>query len=70
MKLHQEGVPAELIDNLAEKIGMPMGPIELSDTVGLDICQAVAEEMISAFGGESGISTRQKALAEVWIAPV
>jgi 3-hydroxyacyl-CoA dehydrogenase/enoyl-CoA hydratase/3-hydroxybutyryl-CoA epimerase len=53
MKLYQEGVPAELIDDLAEKIGMPMGPIELSDTVGLDICQAVAEEMIAAFGGES-----------------
>lgn len=53
MRLYQEGVPPELIDDLAEKIGMPMGPIELSDTVGLDICQAVAEEMISAFGGES-----------------
>lgn len=53
MKLYQEGVPAELIDEQAEKLGMPMGPIELSDTVGLDICQAVAEEMISAFGGES-----------------
>lgn len=52
MKIYQEGVPAELIDELAEKIGMPMGPIELSDTVGLDICQAVAEEMIEAFGGE------------------
>ncbi len=53
MKLYQEGVPAELIDEQAEKLGMPMGPIELSDTVGLDICQAVAEEMISAFGGET-----------------
>ena len=53
MKIYQEGVPPALIDELAEQIGMPMGPIELSDTVGLDICQAVAEEMISAFGGES-----------------
>ena len=53
MKLYQEGVQPELIDDLAVQLGMPMGPIELSDTVGLDICQAVAEEMISAFGGES-----------------
>ena len=53
MKLYEEGVQPELIDQLAVKLGMPMGPIELSDTVGLDICQAVAEEMISAFGGSS-----------------
>tara|TARA_B110000483_G_scaffold132862_1_gene158915 strand:+ start:3298 stop:5343 length:2046 start_codon:yes stop_codon:yes gene_type:complete len=53
MKLYQEGVQPELIDELAVELGMPMGPIELSDTVGLDICQAVAEEMISAFGGGS-----------------
>jgi 3-hydroxyacyl-CoA dehydrogenase/enoyl-CoA hydratase/3-hydroxybutyryl-CoA epimerase len=53
MKLYQEGVQPEQIDGLAVKLGMPMGPIELSDTVGLDICQAVAEEMISAFGGDA-----------------
>jgi 3-hydroxyacyl-CoA dehydrogenase/enoyl-CoA hydratase/3-hydroxybutyryl-CoA epimerase len=34
--------PAQ-IDKAAEKFGMPMGPIELADAVGLDICKYVAE---------------------------
>ena len=33
----EEGIPKEKIDAAAEKFGMPMGPIELVDTVGLDI---------------------------------
>jgi len=41
--LLQEGVPAAVIDKAAVKFGMPMGPIELADTVGLDICLAVAK---------------------------
>ncbi len=38
-----EGVPPEVIDKAATDFGMPMGPIELADTVGLDICKNVAE---------------------------
>lgn len=41
----EEGVPAEQLDAAAVSFGMPMGPIELMDTVGLDVCQAVAEEL-------------------------
>jgi 3-hydroxyacyl-CoA dehydrogenase/enoyl-CoA hydratase/3-hydroxybutyryl-CoA epimerase len=37
-----EGIPAEVIDKAATDFGMPMGPIELADTVGLDICKNVA----------------------------
>lgn len=40
--LEEEGVPAALIDKAALEFGMPMGPIELADTVGLDICLSVA----------------------------
>jgi 3-hydroxyacyl-CoA dehydrogenase/enoyl-CoA hydratase/3-hydroxybutyryl-CoA epimerase len=40
--LLQEGVPPVLIDKAAVDFGMPMGPIELADTVGLDICFHVA----------------------------
>ncbi len=39
------GVPAETIDNAARDFGMPIGPIELADTVGLDICLAVGERL-------------------------
>jgi 3-hydroxyacyl-CoA dehydrogenase/enoyl-CoA hydratase/3-hydroxybutyryl-CoA epimerase len=43
MLLFKEGVAAETIDKAAEDFGMPMGPIELADTVGLDICLSVAK---------------------------
>ncbi len=38
-----EGVAKETIDRAAEDFGMPMGPIELADQVGLDICVEVAK---------------------------
>jgi 3-hydroxyacyl-CoA dehydrogenase/enoyl-CoA hydratase/3-hydroxybutyryl-CoA epimerase len=41
--LLDEGVAAETIDRAAENFGMPMGPVELADHVGLDICLDVAE---------------------------
>ncbi len=41
--LESEGVPATEIDRAATDFGMPMGPIELADTVGLDICLSVAD---------------------------
>jgi 3-hydroxyacyl-CoA dehydrogenase/enoyl-CoA hydratase/3-hydroxybutyryl-CoA epimerase len=37
------GAKKETIDQAAEDFGMPMGPIELADEVGLDICLHVAE---------------------------
>ncbi|MEN8803253.1 MAG: 3-hydroxyacyl-CoA dehydrogenase NAD-binding domain-containing protein [Thiogranum sp.] len=43
VELENEGVPAAEIDRQALEFGMPMGPIELADTVGLDICLHVAE---------------------------
>jgi len=43
MVMLDEGVAAESIDQVAEDFGMPMGPIELADQVGLDICLSVAD---------------------------
>jgi len=43
--LIDEGVPLEIIDKAAVDFGMPMGPIELADTVGLDVCLLVAEHL-------------------------
>ena len=40
--LVEEGVPLAAIDKAAVQFGMPMGPIELADKVGLDICLSVA----------------------------
>ena len=43
MKRYQDGEMREKIDEAALKFGMPMGPLELSDVVGLDVCLHVAE---------------------------
>jgi 3-hydroxyacyl-CoA dehydrogenase/enoyl-CoA hydratase/3-hydroxybutyryl-CoA epimerase len=48
MVVLDEGVKAESIDKAAEEFGMPMGPIELADQVGLDICLHVAEVLKEA----------------------
>jgi 3-hydroxyacyl-CoA dehydrogenase/enoyl-CoA hydratase/3-hydroxybutyryl-CoA epimerase len=49
ISLLDEGVPAAAIDRAAVDFGMPMGPIELADTVGLDICLAVAKKLAPLF---------------------
>jgi 3-hydroxyacyl-CoA dehydrogenase/enoyl-CoA hydratase/3-hydroxybutyryl-CoA epimerase len=46
----QEGVAFATIDRVATDFGMPMGPIELADTVGLDVCLHVGRILASAFG--------------------
>ncbi|WP_211911870.1 3-hydroxyacyl-CoA dehydrogenase NAD-binding domain-containing protein [Tardiphaga alba] len=50
MMLLDEKVEKETIDAAAEQFGMPMGPIELADQVGLDICMAVGDMLRSKFG--------------------
>ncbi|MCW1933679.1 3-hydroxyacyl-CoA dehydrogenase NAD-binding domain-containing protein [Pararhodobacter zhoushanensis] len=45
MVLMEEGVAKETIDAAAMDFGMPMGPVALSDQVGLDICLHVAESL-------------------------
>ena len=37
----EQGEPMEKIDEAARAFGMPMGPVELADTVGLDVCASV-----------------------------
>lgn len=44
----QEGVPLALIDKAAEDFGMPMGPIELADVVGLDVVMSVGKVFFQA----------------------
>lgn len=51
MHLLEEGVQAEAIDKAAKNFGMMMGPIELADTVGLDVCLAVAKNLTQYYGG-------------------
>ncbi len=50
MVLLDERVAPEAIDRAAERFGMPMGPLELADRVGLDICLDVAEVLSAKLG--------------------
>ena len=45
MLMVDEGIAPEVIDAAARDYGMPMGPIELADMVGLDICYAAGHEL-------------------------
>jgi 3-hydroxyacyl-CoA dehydrogenase/enoyl-CoA hydratase/3-hydroxybutyryl-CoA epimerase len=46
----EEGVMPEVVDAAATRFGMPMGPIELADVVGLDVCKHVGEIIGAALG--------------------
>jgi 3-hydroxyacyl-CoA dehydrogenase/enoyl-CoA hydratase/3-hydroxybutyryl-CoA epimerase len=45
VRRYQLGEPREKIDQAAMKFGMPMGPLELMDMVGLDIANHVGQEL-------------------------
>src|SRR6185369_10074695 len=47
-----EGIAPATIDRAATEFGMPMGPIRLADTVGLDICLSVARILAGHFSVE------------------
>ena len=50
MRLFADGVPGPVLDREARQFGMPMGPIELADTVGLDVCASVGRELAPFLG--------------------
>lgn len=60
VKLAEEGVGLITIDHAATEFGMPVGPIELADTVGLDICLSVAEELSGPLGMEVPPKLRER----------
>jgi 3-hydroxyacyl-CoA dehydrogenase/enoyl-CoA hydratase/3-hydroxybutyryl-CoA epimerase len=49
MYLAESGVPLAEIDNAAEEFGMPMGPVELVDSVGIDVALNVSKVLGAAF---------------------
>jgi 3-hydroxyacyl-CoA dehydrogenase/enoyl-CoA hydratase/3-hydroxybutyryl-CoA epimerase len=50
-RMLDEGYAPETIDAAMTEFGMPMGPIELADTVGLDICLAAGKELAKKTAG-------------------
>lgn len=47
---YAEGIPGPVIDKAAVNFGMPMGPVELLDTVGLDVAAGVGHELAPFLG--------------------
>ena len=53
-RMMDEGVKPETLDRAMEEFGMPMGPAELADTVGLDICLAAGKGLAKG-GSEAAV---------------
>jgi 3-hydroxyacyl-CoA dehydrogenase/enoyl-CoA hydratase/3-hydroxybutyryl-CoA epimerase len=48
MELAESGVPLDVIDRAAVEFGMPMGPVELVDSVGIDVALHVSRVLGAA----------------------
>jgi 3-hydroxyacyl-CoA dehydrogenase/enoyl-CoA hydratase/3-hydroxybutyryl-CoA epimerase len=57
-----EGIPIEVIDEAALRYGMPMGPVELADVVGLDVCKHVGDIVSAALNKQKPDTARLEAL--------
>ena len=58
----QEGVPLAVIDQVAVDFGMPMGPVELADVVGLDVASHVGKIIAAELGRPAPDLTQLDAL--------
>ena len=58
----QDGVPIEVIDEAALRFGMPMGPVELADVVGLDVCKHVGDIVSGALNKQKPDTSRLEGL--------
>ena len=54
-RMLDEGHKPETLDAAMEAFGMPMGPAELADTVGLDICLAAGKALAKNVSSEADI---------------
>lgn len=54
--MFEDGEDIRKIDKILMGFGMPMGPLTLVDTVGVDICEKVAEILHQAYGERMAIS--------------
>jgi len=55
--LLEEGFECEQIDRVAKLFGMPMGPLELVDQIGIDVAYKVAHILQGAFGERMKVSS-------------
>lgn len=61
LDLAEAGYTVEQLDLAAEQFGMPMGPVELADTVGLDVAASVVRQLSP--GSANAINRIQQMIA-------
>ncbi len=59
-----EGVPPAMIENAARMAGMPVGPLSLTDEIGVDLAWKILQATKADAGTEILIDPRQEALLE------
>lgn len=65
MHLHRDGTPKEALDAAAERFGMPVGPVELIDTVGLDVGLGVMNTLLDS--GQEGDAAEDRKTLEAMV---
>lgn len=64
MFLFEEGVSVERIDKVMVEFGMPMGPMRLTDEVGIDVAAKVAKILNNAFGARAQAAPLAEVIAK------
>jgi 3-hydroxyacyl-CoA dehydrogenase/enoyl-CoA hydratase/3-hydroxybutyryl-CoA epimerase len=62
--LFHEGIDTKRLDDIAKRFGMPMGPMELADEVGIDVGYHVAHILEGAYGKRMHVAEILKAMHE------
>ena len=62
--LLEEGADLQVIDDLIEKFGMPMGPFTLADTVGIDVGYKVAKILEEGYGSRMKVCNLLEEIAK------
>jgi 3-hydroxyacyl-CoA dehydrogenase/enoyl-CoA hydratase/3-hydroxybutyryl-CoA epimerase len=63
-RLLEEGFTIEIVDRAMKNFGMPMGPLELLDEVGLDVAVHAARTLSQTFSDRLSVSPLLEALVE------
>ncbi len=63
MHMLSEGIKPAIIENVGRQSGMPMGPLEVSDSVGLDTALKIGRASAAATGADIQKDTRMQFLA-------
>lgn len=64
--LAAQKLPVERLDQIMRRFGMPMGPFELLDQVGIDVAAHIARTMHAAFGQRLGTSRAAQGIIETF----